>query len=66
MIRRCNNSNSEDITISQVSYIMHCKSYLIRPSVNAIYLEFSDMMVEREGLNTRSLSVSIKLNDAEI
>lgn len=46
--------------------MMLCKSYLIRPPACVIYLELSDMTVDREGLNTRSLSVSIKVKDAEI
>lgn len=46
--------------------MMQCQSHLIRPSASVTYLEVSDMMVDREGLNTRSLSVSIKFNDAEI
>lgn len=31
-----------------------------------MYLEFSEMIVDREGLNMRSLSVSIKADGAEI
>lgn len=46
--------------------MMQSKSYLNRPSASVTYRELSDMMVDSEGLNTRSLSVSIKFNDAEM